>query len=148
MPEPAAQEDRIRGRAEPVFVDEVQDLLARMLAQAPEVGPEDAMPFELAVVEVVANAVKHAEPAAEGKLELDFELEIHSHVLVARLYEIGAVSFELPPETEAMPDEDAESGRGLALARRLLSTISCERHGDSNVWTLTRRSDGSTGAIA
>lgn len=140
MPEPGEREDRIRGLAEPGFVDDVQDLLARMLQNAPEVGPEDAMPFELAVVEVVANAVKHATPGAEARLELDFELEIRSHVLVARLYEMGAAPFELPPEPGAMPDEQAESGRGLALARRLLSTISCERHGDSNVWTLTRRS--------
>jgi serine/threonine-protein kinase RsbW len=145
MSEPHAAADRVRGPAEPVFVDAVQDLLAGLVQNAPEVGPEDAMPFELAVVEVVANAVKHATPGTENELELEFELEIHSHVLVARLYEIGAAPFELPAQAEAMPDEQAESGRGLALARRLLSTISCERHGDSNVWTLTRRSGGGSG---
>ena len=139
MPEPLARE-RIRGRAELGFVDTVHDLLDRNLPRVPEIGPEDAMPFELAVIEVVTNAVQHTHGSTEVAVELDFELEIHQDLLVAHLYEIGANPFDLVAASADMPAEGVESGRGLALARELLSTISCERSDASNLWTLVRRS--------
>jgi serine/threonine-protein kinase RsbW len=137
--------DRVHGRAELRFVETVHDLLDRDLPRAPEIGPEDKMPFELAVVEVVTNAAQHAQGEPAGAdVELDFELEIHPDLLLARLYEIGAGPFDLPAAGALMPGHDEESGRGLALARQLLSTISCERSEGSNLWTLTRRPGSST----
>ena len=138
MPEPLVR-DRVCGRAVLGFVDTVHDLLDRNLPLAPEIGPEDKMPFELAVVEVVTNAVQHASGGTSAVVELDFELQIHPDLLLARLYEIGASPFDLPPAGEPMPGQGAESGRGLAMARQLLSTISCERSDRSNLWTLMRR---------
>lgn len=144
MPEPLARE-RVRGPAVPAFINTAQDVLSRVLPEAPEVGPADSMRFELAVVEVVGNAVEHAQSGDETGVELDFEIEVHSGLLLARLYEIGAEPFHLPAEPNQMPADAAESGRGLALARQLLSTISCERRDESNLWTLTRRLGGAEG---
>lgn len=138
MTEPLVR-DRVKGPAELRFVDTVHDLLDRDLPLARGIGVEDRMPFELAVVEVVANAAQHAQAGTAAEVELDFELEIRTDLLLARLYEIGASPFELPPDGEPMPGHGAESGRGLALARQLLSTISCERSDTSNLWTLARR---------
>lgn len=74
MPEPLARQSA-HGRAVPGFVDTVQDLLDRVLPGLPGIGPGDAMPFELAVVEVVANAVRHTAATGRGAVELDFEGE-------------------------------------------------------------------------
>lgn len=41
-----------------------------------------------------------------------------------------------------MPGESAESGRGLALAHRVLDKLSYWRDEDGNHWTLTRRRSG------
>jgi hypothetical protein len=44
-----------------------------------------------------------------------------------------------------MPGVDAEEGRGLALARALLDTISLDRLDGINHWRLVRRLDGAAG---
>jgi serine/threonine-protein kinase RsbW len=137
MAEPLARESA-HGRAVPGFVDTVQDLLARVLPGLPGIGPGDAMPFELAVVEVVGNAVRHSAAAGNEEVELDFEIEARLALLMARLYEIGADPFELPADGSQMPPLDEEAGRDLAMAKQLLTAISCERHEESNLWILTR----------
>lgn len=121
MAEPVVT-NHAHGAAVPRFVEDVQDLLSRDLPKEPEIGPQDCMAFGLAVVEVVANAVQHTEATHKAAVELDFELEIRPSLMLARLYEIGAEPFDMP-EPDAMPPHGAESGRGLALARQLLSTI-------------------------
>lgn len=141
MSEPLVH-DRTHGPAVPGFVDTVQDLLDRVLDGAPAIGPGDSMAFELAVVEVVANAVRHTVPGSAA-VELEFEIEVRPDLLVARLYEIGAEPFDFPEDGSGMPALDEETGRGLALARLLLSTISCERRNESNLWVLTRRTPAS-----
>jgi serine/threonine-protein kinase RsbW len=38
------------------------------------------------------------------------------------------------------PDDDAESGRGLALIQALVTTVTFERQDGTNIWVLTRTS--------
>ncbi len=97
--------DHAHGAAVPDFVDDVQDLLSRDLPKAPEIGPQDCMAFELAVVEVVTNAVQHTEATHKTAVELDFELEIRPSLMLARLYEIGAEPFDMP-ESDTMPSHE------------------------------------------
>ncbi|KHL03282.1 ATP-binding protein [Sinomonas humi] len=140
MPELLAQ-GHVRGPAAPHIVDAVQDELSRVWEQALVISLSDRMPFELAVVEVVTNAVRHAKPAID-EVELDLEVEVHRDLLLARLFELGAQPADIPESAGTMPSPDSEMGRGLALARQLLTTITCERRDDANVWTLTRSADG------
>jgi serine/threonine-protein kinase RsbW len=137
MPELLA-EGHVRGPATPPIVEAVQDERVRLWSLALVIGPEDRLPFELAVVEVVTNAVRHAKPP-DGQVQLDLEVEVHAELLLARLFELGAQPVVLPEGAGEMPSPDAEAGRGLALARQLLTTITCERRNGANVWTLTRR---------
>ncbi|WP_415856934.1 ATP-binding protein [Sinomonas sp. G460-2] len=138
MPELLA-EGHVRGPAMPPIVEAVQDELVRLWDLALVIDPEDRLPFELAVVEVVTNAVRHAKPPG-GEVQLDLEVEVHPDLLLARLFELGAQPVVIPEGAGEMPGPDAEAGRGLALARQLLTTITCERRDGANVWTLTRRS--------
>lgn len=138
MPEVLA-EGHVRGPATPLIVEAVQDELVHLWGRALVIGAEDRLPFELAVVEVVTNAVRHAKPTG-GEVQLDLEVEVQSDLLLARLFELGAQPVTIPEGAGEMPDPEAEAGRGLALARQLLTTITCERRDGANVWTLTRRS--------
>jgi serine/threonine-protein kinase RsbW len=122
-----------------MIVDDVQDELGRVWQTADVISPDDRLPFELAVVEVVTNAVKHAKSPSGDHVELDLELEVRRDLLLARLFELGAQPVNLPENAGSMPDPDSEAGRGLALARQLLTTITCERRDGANVWTLTRK---------
>jgi serine/threonine-protein kinase RsbW len=122
-----------------MIVDDVQDELGRVWQTADVISPDDRLPFELAVVEVVTNAVKHAKSPSGDHVELDLELEVRPDLLLARLFELGAQPVNLPENAGSMPGPDSEAGRGLALARQLLTTITCERRDGANVWTLTRK---------
>jgi serine/threonine-protein kinase RsbW len=121
------------------IIDHVQDELGRVWAAADVISPGDRLPFELAVVEVVTNAVKHSVSPSGGDVELDLEVEVRRDLLLARLFELGAQPVNIPETAGSMPSPDSEAGRGLALARQLLTTITCERSGGANVWTLTRK---------
>lgn len=140
MPELLAQ-GHVRGAASPPIIDAVQDELSRVWDQALVIDLADRMPFELAVVEVVTNAVRHSKPASD-EVELDLEVQVHRDLLLARLFELGAQPLDIPESAGMMPSPDSEAGRGLALARQLLTTITCERRDGANVWTLTRSADG------
>ncbi|MDQ4501508.1 ATP-binding protein [Sinomonas sp. ASV322] len=137
-------EGHVRGSATPQIVDAVQDELARMWIDAMVIGPGDRLPFELAVIEVVTNTVKHARPPG-GEVQLDLEVEVRADLLLARLFELGAWPAIIPEGSGEMPGPEAEAGRGLALARQLLTTITCERHDGANVWTLTLRPEHEAG---
>lgn len=139
-------EDPVRetaeGHANPAFVETVHGALARLRLAAPGAGSEDSMAFELAVVEVAGNSIEHARPAAGGgPVRLTLELESADCRLTARLCEHGALPAELPQESAALPHDLAESGRGLILARRLLTTLTLERARHTNTWTLTLRTE-------
>lgn len=102
----------------------------------------DRMAFSTAVVEAAANVVNHAVPSTDNPLQLGVDVTVRSHRLEARILEIGA---EPPSPAIRVPvtspvDDDAESGRGMALIRALVNTIAFERHGEDNVWVLHRES--------
>jgi serine/threonine-protein kinase RsbW len=136
----------VRGPAEPPVIDALHETFERLWDDVLTLGPEDRMPFELAVVEVATNAVRHAKAPDDGSVELQVDVEVRPYLLLARLYELGAVPMGELDVPDSMPGPEADSGRGLQMVRQLLSTVSCERQGEANVWTLTRTSGDGGGA--
>ncbi len=97
----------------------------------------DQMAFTTAVIEAASNVVQHGVALAGRELQLGVELTVSASVLEARISEIDAVSHtQLPPA--GLPVDDMESGRGLSLIRALVTTVTVERQGDTNVWVLSR----------
>ena len=125
------------GPATAETVEAVHDELDRLWVRVGHVPATDREAFTLAVVEAATNAVVHAVPATEAPIRLKVELTADPRRLEARIYEIGAAPSRVGLES-AMPPEQAESGRGLALIQALVSQVVFERHGDRNVWTLCR----------
>jgi serine/threonine-protein kinase RsbW len=127
-----------RGPAEPDAVEALHEELELLWEKAPFVSDMDRMTFATAVVEAASNVVQHcvAEPGAT--VELGVDITVSMSLLRARISEYGAVSAEPDLEHAGLPDDESESGRGLALIRALVTTVTYERQGDTNVWTLCR----------
>ena len=122
--------------AVPESLDVLQDLLADVGRDHPDLDPADLMMFETAVVEVAGNVVEHGQPA--GKVAWRFALQVRPDRLEAVLSDNGQ---EYPGGTwgTEMPDELAEDGRGMALATAMLDDLHYERIDDVNRWRMVRR---------
>ncbi|WP_426322479.1 ATP-binding protein [Microbacterium sp. E-13] len=127
-------EIRLEGLADDALIDRVHDALDELFGRTAGVSDEDAMMFRLAVSEVATNVVDHAlarEPI-QVSVALDADAESLSAVFTdtadPALIDLGAVS---------MPGDDAESGRGLAIALATLDELVHETH-SGNVWRLRR----------
>ena len=130
-----------QGAATPETVDALHEDFAVLWQQAGFVPELDRMAFSTAVIEAATNVVRHALPSSATPLELGVDIAIRACRLEARISEIGAAPSAPPlgaPPEEL--EEGAESGRGLALIRALVSTITFERRGEDNLWVLSRDS--------
>jgi len=125
----------LEGFAVPEQLDSVHALLAQAAADHPHLDPMDVMLFETAVIEIANNVVEHGRP--EGEVRWKFTVRVHPGQIEAELDDTGQ-SFTFD-DRRAMPDEDAEGGRGLALAEAVLDQIEFERMPDANHWRMVRR---------
>jgi serine/threonine-protein kinase RsbW len=118
-------------------LDLVHDALAALWRGAVaggvgEVGEEDRIAVETAVVEVAGNVLQHG----GGEDGWHVRLSADTRAVVAVLSQPGP-----PPDVDldaAMPSTDAESGRGLPLTRMLVDDLACASYGGTTWWTLTR----------
>jgi len=144
----AADPDRVvlSARAEPEVMDLVHALLEHLFARAPQLDDVTRVKFEMSVIEILGNIVEHAYahdsrlPAVDPSEVRRFEIQLLAtdRDLIAVLSDNGLpVSLDLADVT--MPDELAESGRGLALARAALDTLHYERIEGRNLWCLACR---------
>jgi len=125
----------VEGLAVPAEIARLHELLEQAGAEHPDIDPTDLMLFETAVIEIATNVVEHGRP--EGEVRWRFTLEVEAHALRAVLRDSGQ---EMPIDLDReMPDEEAEGGRGLALAGAILDEIAHERTDEGNLWRMVRR---------
>ena len=124
-------------------VDDVHDALDRLWTQDVTVGPRDRSRIATAVAEIVGNIVEHAfrldqETSRPEDRRLYVQLRLGPGDIEVVVADNGRpIAIDL--SDVAMPDDDAESGRGLALAVAALDEVRYERIGDRNRWTLRCR---------
>ncbi|WP_104175787.1 ATP-binding protein [Arthrobacter sp. Y81] len=121
--------------ADPECLDKVHDLLAEMWSTSPDVTETDRAMFEIAVIEIAANIVRHG--SDEGRTLCNLILEVYPERLGARFKDDGLIA-HVNIESAAMPDVFAESGRGLAIAKAAVDVLTYERHNGANFWSLSR----------
>jgi serine/threonine-protein kinase RsbW len=115
--------------------DAVYVALASLWDERADVVEMDRMMFDTALIELVSNVVQHATSTTTIECLLD---------IVAGDDTLSAVLVDTadPPEVDtsprAMPDEFAESGRGLAFIQALVDDFQYERREDRNVWTIIK----------
>ncbi len=132
--------DSFEAPVEEQSLDLVQDRLETLWAGDDSVAAADLIRFETVVVEVVGNIVEHAfeHDSSPGVRRLTVDLTLAQDRVEAHLYDNG-----LPAEIDlgavTMPDEDALSGRGLALAVAAVDEVGYERVDGRNHWRLLCR---------
>jgi serine/threonine-protein kinase RsbW len=133
----------LSGLAVPESLDLVHDLLARVRDEHRGIDETDLSMFETAIAEIHGNVVKHGRPP--GQVVYAFSLTVRPDRLIGFLADTG----EPAPDLSALPvpDELAESGRGMWLARATLDELEYARSGDRNTWKMVRlRGEASTAA--
>ncbi|WP_426299950.1 ATP-binding protein [Arthrobacter sp. R-11] len=128
------------GPANEEAIEAVHEELDALWEDASFVPDMDRMTFATAVIEAAANIVQHALPAADKPVELDVDITVRTRRLQARVSAHNAREPFANDMRADMPDEDAESGRGLALIEALVTTVTFERQDGTNTWILTRES--------
>lgn len=128
-----------RGLSTADAIDSVHDELDGLWQDAPFVQDVDQMTFTTAVIEAASNIVQHAEPATAKPVELGVDISVQSTLLRAR---VSAFHAKPPfgPMDPGTPDDDSESGRGLALIQALVTTLTFQRQDGTNTWILSRTS--------
>ena len=119
--------------AGPGTLSEVQAALEAFWSLHDEVPVGVRMEIEIAASEIAANIVEHCCPAG-----LRMELHILLNEVQVEFTDTGApVAVDL--DAVCMPDEMAERGRGLAMARAALRLLSYFRDEVGNHWKLVSR---------
>lgn len=133
MPELVSRTFRLR--CPPDSVDTVQDLLATVWGHVPDLSGADRMAAELAIVELTANVVEHANMG--DPVDFSLAVVVYSDRVEATVTDDGRVDHvDLRPR--AMPDGDAERGRGIPIMQSLADSLE-HRHIDGyNHWTVVR----------
>lgn len=140
----AAIPDRITlmARAEPEILELVHAALGQLWAEHPEVDDMLRVRFETAVIEVLGNIIEHAyrvdaELPADVARSRRFQLVLGAdeRKVMAAFGDNGEPA-ALDLSDVHMPGEDAESGRGLPLAKAALDALHYERVDGRNLWRL------------
>ena len=114
----------------------------RRAPTSPRWSEVDASMIEMAIIEIAGNVVQHGHPP--GQVIYAFELEVHPDRIVGVLADTGSAVPDLSSIDEGLPDDLAENGRGLWLAKATLDELDYVRVGDRNTWRLVRNRTGAT----
>jgi serine/threonine-protein kinase RsbW len=115
--------------AEPAALERVHELLEQLWEDADDVGADDRIRFETAVTEIAGNIVMHA---PDGR-PLEFTLQVGARPdrIEARFEDAGR-RVDVDLAAAQLPDDLAESGRGLALALAAADEVEYRREGATN----------------
>lgn len=123
----------LEDRAEPECLDRVHGLVGDLWTRVPDVDDEDRQRFEIAVVEVAGNIVEHG----GGEVTLGLRLAAYPDRVEASFRDTGRPAL-VDPAVAVLPDELAEQGRGLVLARTAVDEVSYQRTGAGNRWRVCK----------
>lgn len=122
--------------AQPDTVERVHQLWSDLRATE-SVDDMDSMQFELALAEIAANIIEHAQKTDGGQVSIRLELEVRPDSIRAKFSDDGKQA-RVDLKTVGLPDELSERGRGLAIALTVLDELSYRRADHRNHWALVR----------
>lgn len=127
--------------ARPEILELVHALFEHLWACHEHVPAGLRIRFETAAVEVLANIVEHAfaHDQRDGEVvrgrRLEVALAVSPDSVLASFRDNGLPA-ELDLSAAVMPDEEAESGRGLALTLAAVDDLTYDRTDGRNHWSL------------
>jgi serine/threonine-protein kinase RsbW len=124
----------------PGTLGEIDAALQRTWSAYPHVPPTIQMHMGIATAEIGANIVEHCAGVRSINLTMDIAV-LSDRVRVEFVDDGGPVPVPVDLQSVRMPDEMAERGRGLALARAVLEELIYHRT-HLNHWTLVSKPFG------
>lgn len=124
---------------DPTCLDKVHELLAELWTEAADVADVDRTLFELAVMEVAGNIVQHS--VSDDVILCNLHVQVFDTRLDA-LFLDTAQEVIVNLTAAHLPDDMAESGRGLAMTIGAVDQLSYQREGALNCWRLSRTRTG------
>ena len=115
--------------------------MVRAFLQEQHATPEEIQAAELAMVEASNNAIKYVTGEGRGQ-EIDVEVLLGTEQLEVRIRD-NTCGFDWP-ENVALPDGDAENGRGLFLIHSLMDRVNYFRGRGQNFLIMSKRRNGVT----
>lgn len=119
----------------PDTLDEIQRTLESALSSE-EVSDYTKMCIELAVSEIGTNIIEHSGDGQPVQMRMEVDVRPDS---IAVMFTDNGHPAPIDLTRLSMPDENSESGRGLAIAYRVLDELSYMRDREGNHWTLMLR---------
>lgn len=126
----------IDGVAEPEVLEEIERTLDRFWGEHPTVPETTRMYLGIAVAEIGANIIEHS--GRQRRVRLRIELRYSPGEVRVNFTDDGP-PVEVDLDSLPEPDDLAERGRGLALAKAALSALSYHRDERGNHWLLVSR---------
>ena len=132
MPERPAT---FRFSSPPADVDSVHDFLETVWVDHPDIDEMDKMAFETALIELASNVFQHADTGSGVTCVLSVRADDDRlQADLSDTSEIGGVTFV----RAELPDDMAESGRGLAFIQMLVDDLRYERVEGRNIWSISK----------
>ncbi len=129
-----------RDQAVPASIEAIHELLEDLWEDASFVPDLDRMTFATAVIEAATNIVHACRPGVAGPRRTGHRDRRQGAAPAGRNQRVRAADPQLGTEAKGMPGPEAESGRGLALIRALVTTVTFVRQDGTNTWVLSRDS--------
>ncbi len=123
----------------PDDLDAVHALLESVWSSRSDVSAMDQIAFETALAELAANVLRHADDGSGVTCHL--AVLVAGDRLEATLTDSGTPG-NMCLAGRAMPDDDAESGRGIPLIQALVDDLDYERVDGLNRWRIARTREG------
>jgi serine/threonine-protein kinase RsbW len=119
----------------PDNVDTVHELLETVWENVPEIDMVDRFSFETALIELASNVMRHADPGSGVMCTLT--VETFPDRIQATRSDSGMPG-DIQLTERSMPDEFAESGRGIPLIIALVDELRYDREDGYNHWFISR----------
>ncbi len=120
----------------PDNVNIVHNLLNSVWVDKPMIADADRYSFETAIIELTSNVIQHGDTGSG--ISCLITINVFDDRIEALLIDTGIVA-DIDVEESVMPDELAESGRGIPLIKALVDTLAYSRVGDLNSWQFARK---------
>jgi len=128
---------QVNGHAQPEVLDEVHTELEQLWETTSEVSMRDRMRFEMGLMEIVGNVVEHAYRLDQGSAARVLSVSVTvTDTEVRGVLADNGLPVEVDLGDVTLPDPEAESGRGLAMALASLDHLEHARIAGCNRWTL------------
>jgi serine/threonine-protein kinase RsbW len=119
--------------AEPESLELVHSLLGEFWTLSEDIGLHERIRFETAIMEIANNIAEYA-----GTDEFTLVLTDTGGEIEALFRDAGPpIAFD--PTRRQLPDDMAESGRGIALACAAVDEVHYSHENHQNLWRLTLR---------